>query len=430
MQFDDTDDLDVREETEEANVMQKKFFSGARLIVSFVVVLVIGFAGGMLFDSHGTEALASVPLIGSALDATPDSSVSFIDFWEVWNALQQNYVITHASSTLPTTQDKMWGAIQGLTASYGDPYTVFFPPEQAKQFKDDITGSFGGIGVELGVNKDNILVVIAPLKDTPGYKAGLKPGDLVIAINGKTTEGMSTDDAVTVIRGPKGTSVTLTILRDGKPQDVKITRDTIQVPEIDYSLDQKTGVYKIALYEFTQNSADLFDTAFAAFKKSGSKKLVIDLRGNPGGYLDAAVAIASHFLPSGQVVVTEDYEGKGQNNVHSSNGIDDVPQGTQIVVLIDRGSASASEILSGALQDHKAATLIGTRSFGKGSVQQLINIDGASLKVTVARWLTPNGHSIMGNGITPDIESDIATSTPAGQDPQMDRAVEFLTTGK
>lgn len=401
------------------------------MTVAFVLVLAIGFFGGMEVEAHsGVISVSNVPLIGSGLDASADSSASFTDFWEVWNALQQNYVITHASSTLPSTKDKMWGAIQGLTASYGDPYTVFFPPQQAKQFKDNISGSFGGVGIEIGVDKNGVLTVIAPLKGTPGDKAGIKSGDEIIEINGKSTQGMSTDDAVNIIRGPKGSTVTFVVVRNGEQKTIPVVRDTIQVPEIDYGLDRTSGVYRISLYEFTENSAQLFNQAFTAFKQSGSKMLIIDLRGNPGGYLSAAVDIASHFLPKGDVVVTEDYEGHQQNDVNVSTGIDDAPVGTKVVVLIDQGSASASEILAGALQDHHAATLIGTRSFGKGSVQELIPIDGGSLKVTVARWLTPNGHSIMGNGITPDIVSTVPTSTPPTQDPQLQRAVQFLTTGK
>ena len=234
-----------------------------------------------------------------------------------------------------------------------------------------------------------------------------------------------------MIRGPVGSTVTLTIVRNGKEQDIKVTRATIQVPEIDYKLDPKTGVYTIALYEFTANSAELFQQAFTAFKSSGSKYLIIDLRNNPGGYLDAAVTIASHFLPKGSVIVTEDYKGHQTNDVLTSTGTNDVPPGTKVVILINQGSASASEILSGALKDHNAATLIGTRSFGKGSVQTVISIDGGSLKVTIARWLTPAGINIMGNGITPDIDVEATSSDiTATNDPQKDRAVQFLTTGK
>jgi carboxyl-terminal processing protease len=410
----------------------RNFLMKARLIIAFIVVFAIGLALGIFIGTHywGTSVVENIPLIGSGLDATPDENANLTDFWEVWNALNTNYVVTHASSTIPTTQAKVWGAIEGLTSSYGDPYTVFFPPTQAQQFQDNIQGSFDGVGMELGENSDGVLEVIAPLKGTPADKAGIESGDLVAAINGKTTEGLSPDDAVNAIRGPKGTVVDFTIVRAGKEIDIKVTRDTIQVPDIEYGLNKTTGVYNIALFEFTENSADLFQTAYTAFLASGSKDLVIDLRGNPGGYLTAAVAIAGDFLPKGAVVVTEDYEGHQQNIVSTSAGPDNFPAGDKLVVLIDSGSASASEILSGALKDHGVAELIGSKSFGKGSVQELINIDGGSLKVTVARWLTPAGINIMVNGITPDI---YATTTPAdisaGNDPGMARAVQYFQTG-
>jgi carboxyl-terminal processing protease len=410
------------------------FLTGRSIRIGMLcaIMLIIGFVAGDLVGMHGgTSVVSNVPFLSDGLDATPDPSANLTDFWKVWNVLNTQYVVTHASSTLPTTQEKLYGAIEGLTNSYGDPYTVFFPPTQAQQFQDNIAGNFGGIGLEIDNNAQGVLEVVSALKGTPADKAGFLPDDLVIAINGKSTQGISSDDAVNLIRGPAGTYVTLTIVRGGKQQDIKVMRDTIQVPEIEYGLNKKTGVYNIALYEFTANSAQLFDTAFAAFKASGSKDLVIDLRGNPGGYLTAAVDIASHFLPKGETIVTEDYKGHQPNDVLTSSGTDDVPAGTKVVILIDQGSASASEILSGALKDDNVATLIGTRSFGKGSVQQLVNIDGGSLKVTIARWLTPSGLSIMGNGITPDIN---ATTTQAeynaGQDPMMDRAVQFFQTGQ
>ncbi|MHB0865811.1 MAG: S41 family peptidase [Minisyncoccota bacterium] len=402
--------------------------------ISFALVAVVAFGLGFTAGTNGSVASVAthVPFVGDGLDATPDQSVDLTDFWKAWNALDANYVITHASSTLPSAKDRLYGAISGLASSYGDPYTVFFPPTEAKAFADNISGSFAGVGMEIDI-KSNVLVVIAPLKGTPAQAAGIKSGDLIAAIDGKSTEGLSIDAAVSKIRGPIGTTVNLTIIRNGKPLDIKVTRATIQVPETDDGLDAASGVYHIALYEFTSNSASLFDQALTRFKNSGSKKLVIDLRGNPGGYLDAAVDIASHFLPKGATVVTEDFGGKEPNQVHTSLGYNDIPPGTKIVVLIDAGSASASEILAGALQDNKAATLIGTKSFGKGSVQTLMSLDGGSLKITVARWITPAGHWIMGNGVTPDIVVPYmaaGTTTPPKVDPQMARAVDFLTNGK
>ena len=403
---------------------------------SFVLVAAVSFVIGLTLGGTSSAAaiVSHVPLVGNGLSSTPDPNANMADFWEAWNALEQNYVITHASSTMPSTQDKVYGAIQGLVAAYGDPFTDFFPPKEAQAFNENISGSFAGVGMQIDV-KDGVLTVVAPLKGTPAEKAGIKSGDKIIAIDGASTQGISTDEAVTKIRGPKGSAVDLTVVRSGKQLDFKITRDTIQVPETKDSYDAKTGVYTIALYEFTSDSASLFDEAWQRFKDSGAKSLIIDLRGNPGGYLDAAVSIASHFLPKGEVIVTEDFGGKAPNQVHTSLGPDDLPQGAKVVVLVDGGSASASEILSGALKDHHAATLVGTQTFGKGSVQTLIPIDGGQLKVTVARWVTPDGHWIMEKGITPDIISTIATSTPSftpdtAADPQYARAVELLTTGK
>lgn len=400
--------------------------------VSFALVAALSFGAGLaVADTDATSSVIDhIPLIGDGLDATPNKEADLTDFWKAWNALEANYVITHASSTIPSVEERIFGAIQGLAASYDDPYTVYFPPEEAKQFAESISGSFAGVGMEIDI-KDDVLTVIAPLKGTPAEAAGIKAGDKIVTIDGESTDGLSIDEAVGKIRGSVGTTVVLTVIRDGKPIEVKITRQTIQVPETDDGLDAESGVYHIALYEFTGSSANLFDQAFARFKKSGSKKLVIDLRGNPGGYLDSAVDIASHFLPRGATIVTEDFGGKEENQVHTSYGYNDVPAGTKMAVLIDGGSASASEILAGALQDHKVATTIGMKSFGKGSVQTLIDLGKGALKVTVARWITPDGHWIMGNGVTPDIDVPYTPDdAAAGTDPQMARAVTFLTTGK
>lgn len=400
--------------------------------ISYALIVVIAFVSGIFIGgSNSTVAITThIPFIGDGLDATPDASVELADFWKAWNALDANYVITHASSTLPSKKERVLGAIAGLTSSYSDPYTIFFPPKEAKAFSESISGSFAGVGMEIGI-KDNILTVVTPLKGTPAYVAGIKSGDKIVIIDGKSTEGISVEKAVTQIRGPAGTTVSFTLVRDGKPIEIKVVRDTIQVPQTDDGIDEKSGVYHIALYEFTANSANLFSRALDRFKVSGSNKLVIDLRGNPGGYLDSAVDIASHFLPKGAVVVTEDFDGKEPSNVHASVGYGDISTDIKIVVLIDGGSASASEILAGALQDARVATLIGTKSFGKGSVQTLIDLGDGSLKITVARWVTPAGHWIMGAGVTPDIVVPY-TKEDAGskKDPQMLRAIKFLTTGK
>ncbi len=419
------------EETKEVDGTMKPLGKLAKLGVAFALVLAIGFAGGMSVGAAGgSRVFSNLPLIGDGLDPTPDASVDLSDFWKAWNVLNARFVETSATSTNASTQQKLWGAIQGLTESYGDPYTVFLPPVEAKMFQDSIKGNFSGVGMEIGI-KDGILTVIAPLKGTPAERAGLRSGDGILAIDGKSTDGLSTDAAVKLIRGEKGTTVTLTILRDDVRSEIVVMRDTINVPTIEGTLDKESGVYTIALYSFTANSGQLFTRALGEFRASGSNKLIVDVRGNPGGYLEAAVSIASHFLPRGENVVTEDYKGTQENVEHRSTGTGGIPAGTKVVVLMDQGSASASEILAGALQDAGAATLIGTRSFGKGSVQELVEINGGSLKVTVARWLTPSGKSISDGGLTPDIKVEITKEEfLAGKDPQKARAIEYLKTGK
>jgi carboxyl-terminal processing protease len=390
--------------------------------------LALAFGAGLftgVSEWQGSRAAAQT----SITTVTP-TNVDLGQFWTVWNILNSNFVQVHASTTIPTDQEKLYGAIEGLVASYGDPYTVFLPPSDAQVFNDDISGSFGGVGMEMG-QKDGAIVVIAPLKDSPAQAAGVHSGDIVAAIDGTSTDGMIVDDAVKLIRGRKGTPVTLTLLRQGeaRPLTVTIVRDTISVPIIDTS--NEGGVFTISLYSFSQNSADLFRDALRKFFLSGDTKLILDLRGNPGGYLDAAVDMASYFLPVGDVVVTEDFKGTQANVSHRSIGYNVFAnKKLSMAILVDQGSASASEILAGALQQHGVAKLVGTRTFGKGSVQQLVDLGGgAELKITVARWLTPNGTSISDGGLTPDIQ---ASSTPeqiiAGKDPQKAAAVAWLAT--
>jgi carboxyl-terminal processing protease len=399
----------------------------------FMVGLYFGIQGYRANVASAANGTSTGSLSITVLNtAQQPNGIDMSQFWQAWSLLSQNFVETHASGTIPTDQQKIYGAIKGLTDSYGDPYTVFFPPADAQIFTSDINGSFGGVGMQMDQDAQGNIIVVAPLKGSPAEKAGMQSGDIVTAIDGTSTQNMSVDDAVQLIRGPIGTSVTLTVMRTGQTQPLKIsiTRDTINIPEIK-SYARPDGVYVIQLYTFSQNSADLFRSELRKFMDSGDTKLVFDLRGNPGGYLDAAVQMASYFLPVGDTVVTEDFKGKQDNIVDRSLGYNVFAnKKLSMAVLIDQGSASASEILSGALQQHGVAKLVGTRSFGKGSVQQLMDLGGgAELKVTIARWLTPNGSSISNGGLTPDIN---ATTTPddvkAGKDPTMDAAVSWLAT--
>jgi carboxyl-terminal processing protease len=285
--------------------------------------------------------------------------------------------------------------------------------------------------MELGT-KDGKVVVVAPLKDSPAQKAGIQSGDQVIGVDNKPTDGLAVDEVVKLIRGKEGTAVKLTLVRAGSadPIELSIVRDVINIPAIN-NYKRPDGIYVIQLYSFSANSADSFRAALRDFMNSGSTKLIFDLRGNPGGYLEAAVDMASYFLPVGDVVVTEDSGGKHEQVAHRSVGYNVFAnKKLSMAILIDQGSASASEILAGALQQHNVAKLVGTRSFGKGSVQQVVDLGGgAQVKITIARWLTPNGSSISDGGLTPDIKADRTAEDVQNQkDPQMDAAVSWLIT--
>ena len=300
--------------------------------------------------------------------------------------------------------------------------------DETKSFEEEIAGNFDGIGMEVGI-KNKVLTVIAPLKDTPAYRANIKSGDKILKIDTTVTSDLSIEKAIKLIRGPKGTIVSLTIFREGneKPEEIKITRDTINIPTLDTEL-RKDGIFVIKLYSFSANSANLFRNAMKQFLESGSDKLLLDLRGNPGGYLDAAVDMASWFLKGGKTIVTEDYGNSKTAEIFRSKGYDIFNDKLKFVILIDGGSASASEILAGAMQDNGRAKLVGAQSFGKGSVQEVVSITPDTiLKITVAKWLTPSGVSISEKGLTPDYPVEITQKDlDAKTDPQLNKAVELL----
>jgi carboxyl-terminal processing protease len=312
--------------------------------------------------------------------------------------------------------------------SLGDPYSVFFLPDEAKSFEEQIAGNFSGVGMEVGI-KNKILTVIAPIKDTPAYRAGIKAGDLILKIDDKITSDLGVDEAIKLIRGEKGTTVTITILHEGEsdPKEIKIVRDVINIPTLDTET-RPDGIFVIHLYSFTANSADLFRGAMKEFVESNSDKLILDLRGNPGGYLDAAVDISSWFLDGGKTVVTEDYGSNRKPTVYRSKGYNIFNDKLKFAILIDGGSASASEIVAGAMQDNKKAVLVGSQSFGKGSVQETVKVTPDTLlKITVAKWLTPNGNTIAEVGLTPDYKVEYTKKDKESKkDPQMDKAVEIL----
>lgn len=395
--------------------------------VSVIVALVIFFTGYYIGGRSAVQDEAVQSVINK--EVTASTTADFAPFWRAWTILSQKFVQTHTKAT-STDQDKVYGAIQGLAASFGDPYTVFFPPVESKSFNEEIQGNFDGVGMEVGIQND-ILTVIAPLKDNPAYKAGIKSGDQIIKINASSTATVTIDEAINLIRGPKGTKVTITIVRKDvkNPVDYVLTRETINIPTLDTET-KPGGIFVIHLYNFSQDSANLFRSGLRQFVQSGDHKLILDLRDNPGGYLEAAVDMASWFLPTGKTIVSEDYgvtSGKSRD-VYASRGYNIFNKGLQMEILVNGGSASASEILAGALQQYGVAKLVGEQTFGKGSVQELLPLTSdTSLKVTVARWLTPNGAWISEKGLTPDIVVPfVADKNNPKADNQMDRAVAEL----
>lgn len=354
-------------------------------------------------------------------------NIDLTEFWHVWSLLEEKYVDT-GTSTQVSVEDRIRGAIDGLVRAYGDPYTTYMPPEDAEMFEEDISGNFSGVGMEVGI-RNNVVTVISPLPDSPAEKAGILAGDAVVRIGEQSTEGMSTDEAVRLIRGEKGTEVKLTLYREGESEfrELTIVRDTITIPTSKTAVHG--DVFVITLYSFNAISEAEIRSALREFIQSKKQKLVLDLRGNPGGYLQSAVAISSYFLPEGKTVVRESFGDDTKEKTYRTSGR---TIGTftpeKFVVLVDGGSASASEIVAGALQEHGVATLIGAQTFGKGSVQELVKLkDQSSLKVTVARWLTPNGTSISEGGLTPDIVVErTAEDRAAEKDTQLDAALEFL----
>jgi carboxyl-terminal processing protease len=379
------------------------------VVITAAVVFTLGFAAG-----HGNLSLRS-----SKTSQNLPSQIDYSSVNQVYKLLKQNFDGNF------TQKQVLDGIKAGLVNSTGDPYTEYFNTTQAKEFDDQLRGSFTGIGAELGKDSDGNIIIIAPLSGYPAKKAGLKPKDIIASVNKQSTSGQSLDSVVQKIRGPSGTNVTLSIIRGGgTPFDVTIKRAQISVASVEYHEDGAIGYLKIS--QFGEDTVKLAQTAAKDFKSKGVKAVVLDLRGDPGGYLNGAVDVSSLWLEQGKTVVSE-RRGSTVVSTEYSNG-NDILHGLPTVVLVDGGSASASEITAGALHDNGAATLVGAKSFGKGSVQQVLNLpDGAELKVTIAHWYTPNGKNIDKQGIDPDITVAINDSdASSGKDPQKDRAYQIL----
>lgn len=396
------------------------------------ILFVICVLGGSVFGyyigvtervsgSTGDEPLSFDAVLSAVKDSVTDDSVDPGLFEEVWNAIGDQYV------DAPVDEKTLfYGALRGLVAGIGDPYSRFLDPEETNVFNQELNGSFEGIGTEIGI-KQNQLTVIAPLPDSPAARAGLKSHDQIRAIDGVDTTNMGLDTAVGLIRGPQGTDVVLTIFTEGDvvARDVTITRDVITVESLTWSMLDNDIAY-VEITHFDTNTDTDFRAALQEILLDSPRGMIIDVRNNPGGFLNAVVEVGGMLLPDNSVVVMEQSGGtRTEYQGHNTALMTDVP----IVVLVNGGSASASEILAGALQDYDRATIIGEQTFGKGSVQDYEQFsDGSSLKLTVSKWLTPLGNSIDEEGITPDEVVELTEEDYNNDiDPQLDRAISILT---
>jgi carboxyl-terminal processing protease len=363
--------------------------------------------------------------IDNKYSTTPEGktikNVDFNLYWQVWDTVKTTYVDSEDISE----EDMFYGSLEGMIKAVGDPYTSFLDPELSKRFNDDLSGSFEGIGAEIGI-RDDTLIIIAPIDGMPAQEAGLKSGDKVLSIDGKSTAGISIDKAVDTIRGEKGTDVTLTIYREGldETKDITITRGVIIIESVKTEI-LDDNIMLINISNFNEDTEALFSQAIEEANNKEAKGIILDLRNNPGGFLDSAIEIASEWVETGPVVLEKfdddditKYQARGLARLKDY----------KTVVLLNQGSASASEIVAGALQDYNKATIVGEQSYGKGSVQTLKPFsDGSSLKVTVAKWLTPQGESISEKGITPDIEVEYTIEDfENDRDPHLDKAIEII----
>jgi carboxyl-terminal processing protease len=394
---------------------------GMRMLGGIVCLAVVFFIGVYT----GYQNRPAVQKIAGLVhkESVVESAADFNTFWKAWQTVDEKFPGAENISN----QDKVYGAIKGLLASYKDPYTTFFTPEENEIFESEIAGEFSGIGIEIG-QKNDILTVIAPLKDTPADKAGIKAGDKIIKIGDAFTSDIGIDSAISLIRGKEGESVTLTVIRDesAEPKIFAIKRAKITLPTIDTETRDEEKVFVIHLYNFSAHSTEDFRNAFDQYLASGYPNLLLDMRGNPGGYLEAAVTIGGWLIPEGKVIVKEIGKTPKDVRVHTSKGPNEFPSNNKMIVLVDQGSASAAEILAGALSEQGIATLAGEKTFGKGSVQEVIKLtNDTSLKVTVAKWYTPNGVSISDSGLTPKAIIPYKND-PNGKDNQLEEALKLF----
>lgn len=412
--------------------------STVRTVVLGICLVVLGFGAGYQFRINPISIPGKTPV------KLQRSNLDFSQFWQVWDTLEASYVDPGKIDS----QKMVYGAIQGMTAALGDPYTMYLPPQDNKQSKEDLNGEFDGVGIQLGY-KNGAVAVQTPLENHPAIKAGVKAGDLIVHIKDETrnidkdTTGMTLEDAVQLIRGKRGTTVNLTFYREGKGTFEKtIVRETITMPSVELVFgDLKNGKWEksdtgsvawMRVYRFGDNTQEQWDQAVAQVtnRRSQTKGVVLDVRNNPGGFLQDAISLASDFIPEGTVVKQQ---GRSSSEVYSVSRRGRL-LGMPLTVLINGGSASASEILAGALRDRLGAQLVGEKSFGKGTVQEAMDLGGgAGLHVTIAKWLLPNGDWIHEKGLTPAVEVKLpedASGSAQVEDTQLEKAAETVLSSK
>lgn len=389
------------------------------VILGLLIIIVASYSFGYGAGKIGDYLHPTVGFKLTNQDKGKPKDVDFSLFWKVWDEVHQKYMGDINDEQL------VQGAINGMVGGLDDPYSLLLKPEQSTQLLDELSGAFGGIGVELVV-RDGNLTVLAPLKDSPAEKVGLKPKDIILKIDDKDATSMTFEEAVAAIRGKPGTSVKLTVVRQGLDAFQEFNIERSEIKDTDVFYEKKGDVAIIRIRQFGENTNDLVKKYADQIKGDKSiKGVVVDLRSNPGGYLDSSVQVSSVFIEDGVIVYEEGKDGKKQEyKAEGRATLGSMP----LVVLVNEGSASAAEIMAGAIQDYKKGTLIGKKTFGKGSVQELISVgDGLSLKITIGKWLTPNGRAINGEGIKPDIEVDLTDDDiKADRDPQLDKAIEEI----
>jgi carboxyl-terminal processing protease len=392
-----------------------KFFKNILTLLLLIAIIGISFFIGKEFGF-------------SECRVCPPEDINFSLFWEGYQELKNNFI-----DEGEITEEKIiYGALSGVADSLDDPYTIFLDPDETKIFLEDTEGVFEGVGMEIGL-RDNQLTVIAPLKETPAQKAGIRSGDKIIKINETFTNNMIVEEAVKLIRGEKGTEVSLMIMREGwkEAKEFKVERGVIEIPSMEWELmsssENKKDIAYLKIYHFSSQAKSDFRTASSEVLKSSAEKIILDLRNNPGGYLYVAKDIAGWFLNENKVVVIEDFNGKEEEKIYESEGPSTL-MSYPVIILINGGTASGSEILAGALRDNKGVKLVGEKSFGKGCVQQIKKLsDGSTLKITVANWLTPNRTSISEKGLEPDIEIEMTEEDYLNnKDPQLEKAIEVI----